>query len=575
MRVEGLYRFFANEKYAFSVWAPNMNDTATLGILSYNMGFEAKNAKYGVGSNVLKNTRAYYGITNSNPTSATVDGNINDWGENIVTQYGMATHDSRKYYFASAFKGSDAVYVTYRARTSNYITESTNWWESTNIEMHTSAGQIYANAAGVKQHITDLSFTQYREGKTQDYIITVEAKIPYSVWGGTNSSTSISMSFAFKSNDPAQLNFINDDMSWWCGMNWGNKTVTTTGLNIARETTPTEKVIKTTMTCADPFVLVANNKYYMYGTNGSVNQGFKVYISEDMTNWRLPKAADFTAEGITPKTEQNSGYCFHVNWSKAVGTTDLWAAEVKYNPTTKKYVMFYSGGKYFGDVKVPKSGVATSDSPLGPFIDANGGTPMIYPTENNVASIDASCFLDTDGKAYMFYSKDCSHNYIENYYNGQGCNVSQTWGVALDSTWTKIVGTPVQISTPDQPWEFADGGTWFWNEGPFVFKENGKYYLTYSANNYGGTNYGVGLAIATSPLGTYKKYAGNPIVTQDPGKTVGTGHGMMFTDLSGKKWYTFHTYVDLENVAYNKQRVALFARIWFHNGVPTIEYKNW
>ena len=34
MRVEGLYRFFANDKYAFSVWAPNMNDTALLGLLS-------------------------------------------------------------------------------------------------------------------------------------------------------------------------------------------------------------------------------------------------------------------------------------------------------------------------------------------------------------------------------------------------------------------------------------------------------------------------------------------------------------------------------------------------------------
>lgn len=578
IRIGGLYRFVVDGEYAFSVWMPNMDDTANVGVLSLNLGFNARNAKLGTGTTVVNNARAYYGLTASkNPTSTTINGNENDWGENLVNAYGLATHDASKYFFASAFKGQDGVYVIYKAKTNNYLTSATGdeWWNNTNIEMHT-ASHLYATASGVKSGISDATFYNYRIDNTGAYYITVEAKIPYSVWNAVNSSANVNMSFAFKSNDPAQLNFTSDDESWWCGANWGNINVTTTGLNLQRETTPTEKVIKlsTDFGGADPFIMLANDQYYLYAT-GAVNAGYQVYVSDDLSSWRRPTSADFAKWNVTPNAEQSSGYCFHVNWSHPVGYTDLWAPEVKYNPTTGKYVMFYSGGKSINGNIVPKSGVALSDTPLGPFVDANNGTPMIYPTEENLASIDATCFLDSDGQAYMFYSKDCSRNVKENFYNGLTCNVSETYGVQLNSSWTGIVGTPVCISTPSQAWEFADGGTWFWNEGPFVYKHNGKYFLTYSANNYGGVNYGVGLAIATSPLGTYKKYEGNPIVTKEAGKTVGTGHGMMFIDKNGKMWYVFHTYNDLENVAYNKPRVPMIARMWFHNGIPTIEYKNW
>ncbi len=42
----------------------------------------------------------------------------------------------------------------------------------------------------------------------------------------------------------------------------------------------------------DPFVLVHDNKYYLYGTRSATTwsdaEGFDCYISEDLENWQGP-----------------------------------------------------------------------------------------------------------------------------------------------------------------------------------------------------------------------------------------------------------------------------------------------
>ena len=42
------------------------------------------------------------------------------------------------------------------------------------------------------------------------------------------------------------------------------------------------------------------------------------------------------------------------------------------------------------------------------------------------------------------------------------------------------------------------------NEGPFVIKHNGLYYMTYSANSYESQFYGIGCATATDIMGMAK-----------------------------------------------------------------------
>ncbi len=79
------------------------------------------------------------------------------------------------------------------------------------------------------------------------------------------------------------------------------------------------------------------------------------------------------------------------------------------------------------------------------------------------------------------------------------------------------------------------------NEGSFVVKHKGVYYMTYSANSYESPFYGVGFATATAVTGPWTKYENNPIL-QKPGELVGVGHSAMFTDKEGKLRIVFHAH---------------------------------
>jgi len=620
MRVDGVYKFFANNKFMFSTWQPDMTSTVQVGLLSFNLGFEAKNSKIGYGQTVINNANAYYGLTSSlHPTSRTIDGKIdgravNDsgttidisWKENLVNNYGVG--DYTRYTYTSAFKGSDGIYVATKARTKNYITTATNVWENTNLEIHAKGGsnaqvRIFfspsnkfglANGDGV---ITSSSGFKQAWSYYQDtdgyYVITLEGLVPYSALGSSvSSSTSVTMNFAFRSEEVGLNMQDGADGVWWCGFGFLTNTINTTGLSLTKETTPTEKNIKPGIGGADPFVMPYNNKYYLYQT-GVTSWGFRVYVSDDLKSWRLPTDQDFADVGTTPNTQQkNEGYCFYKNWSKPVynsksGTTltckHLWAPEVAYNPSTKKFVMTYSG-YYVGDLATVS--VATSDSPLGPFVDVYGGEPgFLAPTGNSAkASIDASIFVDSDGTPYLYYCNDCTRNGIDNFKNtGNYWGISEIWVVKLDSTWTKTTGTHTRCITPYQEWETqndpgsADGmhaPNTAWNEGPYVYKHNNVYYMTYSANPYWNPMYGVGLAFAKSPTGPWTKYHANPIVVKQAGLTAGTGHNMFFKDFSGTLWCAYHTYSD-PNTSGNVPRELLLSRAWFDNGILRVEYRNW
>ncbi len=559
LRVGGVYNFFINDQLAYTLWLPEMNYSFNIGFMNFNMGYRCADTKYGYGDTVLNNAKAYLSLGNQNPTTVTVNGYAGDWKNNATTSYGMQS--GLKYFYATAFKGSDAVYAVIKARTSNYITNNSNWWESTNVELRNEAkAQQFASANGQKSDgVLSAVFNSKWEGNL--CTVTIELKLSSSVF------TNGTIGFAFRSEDYASNLQEGNDGVWWCGMHhpdWQRFTATTTGLDLhtTMNTMPVSTSIRFGM-YADPFVLVANNKYYMYGTYSTSD--YYVYSSTDLKNWVAGDGNGSSRVCFDPKTNNTF-----------VKGGNLWAPEVVYNAKTNKYVMFYSGFlEASGDNHYPKIGVATSDSPVGPFIDVHGA-PLLYPNET-IASIDGSCFIDDDGQAYLYFAKDCSRNYIENYRNGIGYSVSQIWVIKLDDTYTQTVGEATLCITPDQDWEFNEPGTTCWNEGPYVIKHAGHYYLTYSANPFWNNLYGVGLAFSTSPTGPFKKYADNPIVKTIPGVTAGTGHNMFFKDLNGDLWCAFHTYTkDDLNFKPSSERTypyreTLLSRAWFKDYVLKIE----
>ena len=293
----------------------------------------------------------------------------------------------------------------------------------------------------------------------------------------------------------------------------------------------------------DPFVLLEGDTYYMYATSPLDAVGFRVWTSKDLVDWK--------EEGLCYKKDDNCfGYC------------DFWAPEVIYNKKTKKYVLHYSARDRKTDVL--KTGVATSDSPLGPFVDAVEGKPM-FDLGKDIATIDASVFVDDDGKAYIYFVKDCSMNVIN------GVHTSQIYVSELSEDFLSLKGDMKLVTTPDQAWELARSNEWVWNEGPFILKKDGKYYLTYSSCAYDTKYYSVGVAVADSPYGKFVKLPENPILSYIEGVTSGPGHNMFFNDKEGNLVCAYHIHTSLEHPS--PDRTAAFSPACFKGDKLVIEYK--
>ena len=240
----------------------------------------------------------------------------------------------------------------------------------------------------------------------------------------------------------------------------------------------------------DPMIVEHEGKYYLYSTGGTK---LSVRVSDNLLNWGDSKVIFELSQ---------------TNW----GVNKCWAPEVyKYNG---KFYLFFGGADSKG---ILRGSVAVCDTPDGTFKPI-GTEPLL---NFSYSIIDQTLFVDDDGRTYIFYSKDCSTNKI----NGKG--VSQTYGVEVSNDFTHLIGDPVLISTPEYSWEMQSGNT-TWNEGPVVFKENGKYYLLYSANYYAKSKYSIGYAVSDTVLAKYTKPANGCIVKGNDDTITGTGHCNIF-----------------------------------------------
>jgi len=240
---------------------------------------------------------------------------------------------------------------------------------------------------------------------------------------------------------------------------------------------------------ADPYVYQEGNTYYLYGT--SAPDGFRVYTSKDLVNWRY--------RGYALKTSK-------ATWPDSA----FWAPEVYKKGS--EYFMFYCarGLNKKANGHTMRICVAKSKSPLGPFKDIKSPAFVL-----DKAVIDPTVFVDDDGTAYLFYVLDCSENKISEIYVGK-----------LKNNWTEFDGEPVKCFGPSQLWE---GGTW--NEAPFVIK-HGKYYYPH---------YSIGYAVSTNVFGPWKKFENNPVLKLTD-KVSGPGHHSITKSPNGKEIFiVYHT----------------------------------
>lgn len=214
-------------------------------------------------------------------------------------------------------------------------------------------------------------------------------------------------------------------------------------------------IVQTNYT-ADAASLVYEDRFYIYAgrdeaspTGGWFNmKEWRIYSSNDMVNW--------TDHGASLKTTDFS-------WSNG----DAWASHcIHHNGKFYWYVSVNhkeKGGKAIG--------VAVSDNPTGPFVDAKGSaiiTTDMTPNQGDFDDIDPAVFIDDDGQAYLYWG------------NGK-CKY-----VKLNDDMISFSG---EIQYADVP---------RFGEAPWLQKVNGIYYLSYSSNSPSTIEYCTG-PTATGP----------------------------------------------------------------------------
>lgn len=205
---------------------------------------------------------------------------------------------------------------------------------------------------------------------------------------------------------------------------------------------------------ADPAPMVFGDRLYVYTGHDEWYDGQDQASGGkefNITNWLCYSTTDlktWTSHGVVHRP---SDYAWH-NAEAPVGTA--WASQVVERNGKFYYYTTLQGTGVTAGYAV---GVAVSDSPTGPFVDALGTALVNDKMTDNGArgwwnDIDPTVLIDDDGQAYLCWG------------NGT-CFMAK-----LKDNMTELDG---DIWTVDVP---------RYTEGPWLSKRNGKYYLIYASS---------------------------------------------------------------------------------------------
>lgn len=231
----------------------------------------------------------------------------------------------------------------------------------------------------------------------------------------------------------------------------------------------------------DPYVLLASDGiYYMYGTGGGAVDGFSVYSSPDMVNWKA------------------EGQVFRGNIPGSWGVANFWAPEV-YERGGKFYMLYSADWKEnpTNELENFRIGVAVADKPTGPFKELSD-KPLFDP---GYPVIDGNLIDDEDGRTYLYFSRCCYKHPVESEIaekakkEGKFDEIEESWiyGIEVKPDLTEVIGEPVLLLRPpvklddtQSEWESRSVTSGEinrrWTEGPYTMKKGDTYYMMYSAN---------------------------------------------------------------------------------------------
>ena len=261
---------------------------------------------------------------------------------------------------------------------------------------------------------------------------------------------------------------------------------------------------RTDINIRDPFVLVHEGAYYLYGTRGATcwgpADGFDVYVSRDLEDWDGPFV------------------CFH-NDGSFWADRNYWAPEV----------YFYQGAFYmFASFKNPDvhrgTAVLRAESPLGPFVPHSDGCV----TPKDWECLDGTLYISKAGKPYMVFC----HEWVQ---AGDG----EVNAIPLTDDLRAPAGEPrLLFHASDAEWcqvkHHSSGVSGCVTDGPFLWRTaDGTLLCLWASFSEGGYTEGVAVSDNGEIDGKFTQV--EPLFMDDG------GHGMVFRALDGQLYLTLHS----------------------------------
>lgn len=261
---------------------------------------------------------------------------------------------------------------------------------------------------------------------------------------------------------------------------------------------------RTDINIRDPFVLVHEGAYYLYGTRGETcwgpADGFDVYVSRDLDDWDGPFV------------------CFH-NDGSFWADRNYWAPEVYH----------YQGAFYmFASFKHPDvhrgTAVLRADSPLGPFRPHSDGCV----TPKGWECLDGTLYVSKAGKPYMVFC----HEWVQ---AGDG----EVDVIPLTDDLRAAAGEPMLLfHASDASWcqvkHHSSGVSGCVTDGPFLWRTaDGTLLCLWASFSEGGYTQGVAVSDNGEIDGRFTQ--AEPLFMDDG------GHGMVFRALDGELLLTLHS----------------------------------
>ncbi len=199
---------------------------------------------------------------------------------------------------------------------------------------------------------------------------------------------------------------------------------------------------------ADPNLAVLDGTFMLYpttdGTENWAATSFSAFSSPDLVSWK--------DHGVILELGT------HVAWARV----EAWAPAIGHR--SDKYYLYFTAESNIG--------VATADSPFGPFVDL--GRPLVADGQFSGRAIDPAVFVDGDGKSYLYWGNGEAHV------------------VELGPDMISFDHSKVVTWTPTE-----------FREAPWVHKRRGIYYLSWSVDDTRSANYRVRYATGSSPYGPW------------------------------------------------------------------------